>query len=471
MRYNDPRIHPYLPSIQPSWVRTFNKTIYDYRDNVPHGSFKSLDEFNWYDGFSPRFRHSSALYSPGHATLEPDKARKQDRMLFERDRDKTFLLVDSGGYQVGTHVWALDELGEIVPKVIKWQEAISDLAVILEVPAWMKINGKYIEFKKALNGTIRLLEAYAAHATGAVKFIVPLHGLTFEQGKRWFDATRWFVDKGYAVGWCMSSIFSANFYEALRILAYMIEQEHYPRYIHFLGRGQQQAAILADIMRRTVPRCYPAHIGAREHGNKLNVTVDASSEFQSAGRYLQIARRAVPADSKDYSVSPFTIKSETFDSEDRNRYPQNRPYPDVDGPILGHDHNGVAFGDLLSPANSKTQSLYNVDDVSTAILIAHNLWVKRDAIERMKQLESALRRLDYGMRKGETAEMASIMSRLLHMKTNKGQISDLGADLVATTVGMWRIFKAGVSADDRYAMIDEIKPNATKLFGDPLKVD
>lgn len=469
MHFTDPRIHPYLPSIQPMWVKTFNSTLYDYRDHIPFGSFRSLDEFNWYDGHKPRFRHSSGLYSPGHANLDVDKARKQERMLYERDRNKTFLLVDSGGYQVGKGVWSLDELDNIVPKVIKWQEAISDLAVILEVPTWMKIDGKEVEFDFALKTTNRLLEAYAAHATGAVKFLVPLHGLDFEQGKRWFDATRWFVDKGHAVGWCMSSIFSANFDEALRIITYMIEQEHCPRYIHILGRGQQQAAIIADIMRRTIPRCYPDDVGKGEQGNKLNVTVDASNEFQSVGRYVTIYRRAVPTVGDDLSVSPFTIKTEKFDSEDRNRFPPDRTYPDVDGPILGREKKGIVFGDLLAQPN-KTQSLYNVDDVSTAILIAHNLWVKLDAIERMRQLESALRRLDYGMRKSETAEMASIMSRLLHTSTNKGQISDLGVDLVTTTVGMWRIFKAGVSSAERYTMIDEIAPQARKLFGEPLKV-
>lgn len=457
--------------MQPMLVKTFNKTVYDYRDSIPYSSFKSLDEFNWYDGLSPRFRHSSALYSPGHATLDLDKARKQDRMLFERDRSSTFLLVDSGGYQVGTGVWSLDKLDEIVPKVIKWQEAISDLAVILEVPTWMRDeHGDFIDFDFALNTTNRLLKAYATHSTGTVKFIVPLHGLNFSQGKRWFEETRWFLDEGYAVGWCMSSTFSSKFSEALRIISYMIERKHYPRYLHFLARGQQQAAVVADIMRRTIPRCYPRHVADGDGGNVLNVTVDASSEFLSAGRYLRIYRRTVPAVGDVSASAPYTIKTEAFESEDRNRFPPDRTYPDVDGPILGRDQNGVVFGDLLAPANSKTKSLYNVDDVTAAILIAHNLWVKRDAIERMKQIESSLRRVHYGKLAEETYEFADIMSRLLHNSSSNGQISNLGVDLVATTVGLWRIFKAGVSAAERYAMIDEVEPHASRLFDDPLKV-
>lgn len=453
------------------WVKTFNKSVYDYRDNIPYGSFKSLDEFNWYDGVNPRFRHSSGLYSPGHAALDLDKARKLDRIMFERDRSSTFLLVDSGGYQVGTGVWSLDELDDIVPKVIKWQEAISDLAVILEVPTWMKReNGEFIDFDYALNTTNRLLKAYAAHATGAVKFIVPLHGLDFQQGKRWFEETRWFYDEGYAVGWCMSSTFSSKFSEALRIISYMIEQQHYPRFLHLLARGQQQAAVVADIMRRTIPRCYPSHIQDSDGGNVLNVTVDASSEFQSAGRYLTIYRRTVPAVGDAAATAPYVIKTETFESEDRNRFPPDRTYPDVDGPILGRDEHGVVFGDLLAPPN-KTLSAYNVDDVTSAILIAHNLWVKRDAIERMKKLESSLRRVHYGKLVEETYEFADIMSRLLHNSSSKGQISNLGVDLIAITVGLWSMFKEGVSAAERYAMIDEVEPHASRLFDDPLKID
>ena len=216
MHFSDPRIHPYLPSLQPNWVQTFSKSLYDYRDNVPYGSFASLDEFNWYDGNKPRFSHPYALYSPGHAKMDLDTARLADKMLFERDRDKTFLLVDSGGFQVGKGVWPLDQLDKYVTKVLRWQEAISDLAVILEVPTWMEVGGSYIEFDRALELTNRNLKAYADQATGEVKFLNTLHGKTYDEGRRWFDETRWFNDEGHAVGWCFSSIFSLNFCRKVR---------------------------------------------------------------------------------------------------------------------------------------------------------------------------------------------------------------------------------------------------------------
>lgn len=433
---------------------------------MEYGSFASLDEFNWYDGSQPRFRHCSALYSPGHAELNLDKARLVDKLLFERDRNNTFLLVDSGGFQVGTGAWPLDQVEKYVTKVLRWQEAISDLAVILEVPTWMQENGKYIEFDKSLELTNRNLKTYAEHCTGKVKFLNTLHGKTYDEGRRWFDATRWFNDQGYAVGWCFSSIFSLNFYEAIKLLVYMIEQEHYPRYLHFLGQGTAQSAILANLMRRTVARAYPDQLVQSASGNVVTVTTDASSEFQSIGRHMSIYERTVETATAKNSASPFQIKTAKFEGADRNRFPPERTYPDVEGPILGKHENGVVFGDILLPKSSAARSSNNLDTVSLAILIAHNLWVKLDAIERMSRIESALRRIHYGMEDEATYEFADIMSRLMHSTSNKGQISDLGKELVACSVGLWRTFKqVPHNNQSREALLEQFSDSAKRIFG------
>ena len=303
MDYWDPRIKPYLPSLQPSWTRTFSKPLYEHRDNVPYGSFRSLDEFNWYNGKNPRFRHPYALYSAGHAELNLDKAYDVDAMLFNRDRSNTFLLADSGGFQVGKGAWPLSSIDTQIKKVIRWQEAIADLAVILEVPTWLEQESRPIGFDKALEETKRSLETYATYSTGKVKFLNPLHGSTYDEGRRWFDETRWFNDQDFAVGWCFASAFSKDLHLALKMVLYMIEQEHYPQYLHFLGEGGPLSAVVAAIMRRTIVRSYPAGIDTG-----LNVTIDASSEFLTTGRYMSIYERAVDAKHGAKKMGAFQIK-------------------------------------------------------------------------------------------------------------------------------------------------------------------
>ncbi len=67
----------------------------------------------------------------------------------------------------------------------------------------------------------------------------------------------------------------------------------------------------------------------------------------------------------------------------------------------------------------------------------------------MKQLENSLRRIPYGKLDEETYEFANIMTRLLHSSTNKGQISDLGVDLIATTIRLWSISQNWCSEDEQ----------------------
>lgn len=471
MDYWDSRIEPYLPSLQPSWTKTFSKSLYDYRAFVPHATFTSLDEFNWYNGNKPRFRHPYALYSAGHAELDLDKARKVDAILFDRDRSNTFLLADSGGFQVGRGNWPLSSINSQIRKVISWQEEIADLAVILEVPTWLEQEGESIGFDQALAVTKRNLKAYANYSRDKIKFLNPLHGLSYDEGRRWFDETRWFNDQGYAVGWCFASAFSKDLHLALKMVLYMIEQEHYPRYLHFLGEGGPASALVAGIMRRTISRAYPQHL--REGpANALNVTIDASSEFLSIGRYMTIYERALDVEAGQGKTNAYQIKTSLFDSADRSKFPANRTYPDVEGPILGRHAKGVVFGDILAPVSSTTTSQYNLDDVSRAVLIAHNIWVKLDTIRRMGQLESALRRIDYAKKEMATQDFADMISRLVHTSTAKGKIGNLGEDLIACTVGLWATFKDYQPEDSpepistyRRHRLDEFEKEATSLFG------
>lgn len=466
MHYSNPNIHPYLPSLQPTWTKTFGRPM--PRKNMPHGSFASLDEFNWYNGKKPRFSHPYALYSAGHAELDLAKAALVDRVLFDRDRDATFLLADSGGFQIGKGVWRLNDRQTVLPKVIRWQEAIADLAVVLEVPTWTKVGGKPIEFEHALQLTNENLRDYARHSTGKVKFLNTLHGEDFQQACRWFDETKWFNEEGYAVGWCFCSAASHNLHVALNLVLYMLDQGHKPEYLHILGQGSPQVAIICDVMRRTIGRAYVAKGETRA---PLVVTSDSSSEFKSVGQFGTVYERVVEQKGSAITTAPFQIKASKFESENRNAFPSDRTYPDVEGPILGKYDKGVVFGDILAPPGHA--SSHNIDEVSLAILIAHNIWVKLDAIERLRKLESSLRRIAYAKLKEETYEVADILSRLMHSATAKGQISNLGENLVATTVGLWSLFRyfdderevGNDTFEQRVARLDGFEREARSLYG------
>lgn len=54
----------------------------------------------------------------------------------------------------------------------------------------------------------------------------------------------------------------------------------------------------------------------------------------------------------------------------------------------------------------------------------------------------------------------------MHTGTNKGQISDLGKDLVACTVGLWRTFKAvPYKNQTRDELLEQFSASARLIFG------
>ncbi|WP_417796031.1 hypothetical protein [Terasakiella pusilla] len=470
MQYNDPRVHSYLPSIQPQWIDNVQKHVLDFRCKIPHKSFKSTKEFNWYSDFNnARFNHPCALYSAGHAELDLEKAKQKTPFLFNRDKENTFLLTDSGGYQIGSKQWKLKQLDtpeqfsfepliEKREQVLRWQEAVSDLAVVLEVPAWM--DG--ITFDNALRITQDNLKFYAENATGKVPFLNVMHGSTFEEVVEWFEATKWFNEQGHAVGWCFPGVMSGNFYLALQMILYMHSKGHYPEFFHFLGNGTAQTTAMLYTLKKLLQR-------SNRKNHRVNITQDASSEFQAAGMHGQIYERIKEREDARAAYAPYTVNTVKFESADAKFIRANQHYPNVEGPILGRP-KGVVFGDVISPPNVRAKSLttkskYNKDGLSDLILIAHNLWTKLKAIEETLKAEQLMRRLHYAESLQVTKELSRHVKRILQSK----RPPHMSENLVTITVGLWRLFydnyEESMSLEDRIKILDEFKVEATELFG------
>ncbi|SCA55416.1 hypothetical protein MTBPR1_100057 [Candidatus Terasakiella magnetica] len=471
MRYDDRRIHSYLPSLQPQWIEAVQKHVLDFRKKVPYGTFKSTKEFNWYSELNDaRFTHPYALFSAGHAELDLDKARNKSPMLFNRDRHNTFLLTDSGGYQIGSKAWKLKELDTpeqfsfepLIKKreqVLRWQEAVADLAVVLEVPAWM--DG--ISYDNALRLTQDNLKYYAENATGEVPFLNVLHGSTFEEVVHWFEETKWFNDQGHGVGWCFPGLMSGNFYLALQMILYMHSRKHYPKFLHFLGNGTAQTTAMLYTLKKVIRRTYP------ERNCVVNITQDASSEFQISGMRGEVYERIKGREDNRASYSPYIIKKDKFESKDLNFIRHDQHYPNVDGPVLSKP-KGVVFGDIIAPKkvrpkSYKGESKYNKDGLSDLILIAHNVWTKLNAIEETQDMERTLRRLHYAAARVETKEFAGELKRIMKRRSSH----TMGEDLVAVTVGLWKLFydnyEDTMTFDERMEILDTFQEQAIHLFG------
>ena len=77
------------------------------QDRVPAGFEKGVEGMNFLDpdGY---FFYDKALYSAGHAYLNLEKSIEREEMVWTRDRDRTVLVSDSGGFQIGKGVIKFD---------------------------------------------------------------------------------------------------------------------------------------------------------------------------------------------------------------------------------------------------------------------------------------------------------------------------------------------------------------------------
>ena len=116
----------------------------EYVDNnrIPYSN--GMEAMNWLNKEDGMFNYHWTLYSAGHAELDINKDAPKEDMVRNRDRNNSWLLGDSGGFQIGKGVWEGDWKDPNCPKaqkkreqVLAWMDAYMDYGMILDIPAWV----------------------------------------------------------------------------------------------------------------------------------------------------------------------------------------------------------------------------------------------------------------------------------------------------------------------------------------------
>ena len=170
------------------------------------------------------FTYKWTLYSAGHADLDINKEVPKEDMVRNRDRENTWLLGDSGGFQIGKGVWEGDWKDPNCPKaqkkrdgVLRWMDAYMDYGMILDIPAWVSRSPEGAKatgistYAEAVAATRINNDYFMKHRTGACKFLNVHPGLLpFYRGQnpvQWsvrdlapLGATVHFIDEGIDTG-------------------------------------------------------------------------------------------------------------------------------------------------------------------------------------------------------------------------------------------------------------------------------
>ena len=100
----------FLPALSTFYITGLGKQRkgenYFPAERIPQG-IPDLEALNFLNSQKSLFPYKWALYSAGHAELDPEKRNASESIVHEREAG-TFLLGDSGGFQILKCQWPAD---------------------------------------------------------------------------------------------------------------------------------------------------------------------------------------------------------------------------------------------------------------------------------------------------------------------------------------------------------------------------
>ena len=378
----------YLPAMQYHYASAVkdNKPIKG-RDFPTSIKFTDLDFLN---PTSKLWHYGYALYSAGQFP----SARPKACAVTNRDREKTIVLGDSGGFQIGQgtlkgtehfkkaktsseicQMWR--DSGDTRKRILNWLDAHSDYAMTIDMPLWARLpQFKHTPFHKCsvqelIDLSVDNLKYIKANTNGDTKWLNVIQGTNHNDWKLWWNAVKKYKFNGWAlagsVGWRGiaenkdEGVAELNGLQSvLQMVLTMRDENAFARgqdWLHVLGVSQPTWAVLFTAIQRSI----------RKHCKNPNMRVsyDSASPFQTGGARQQVVR--YPKFTKDFAtwtmsaheapVNPIYAKSgKDF----------HFPYASPLGDLLTLNHLNVRGGEFQRDA---------YDAVSNHILTNHNVWV------------------------------------------------------------------------------------------------
>ncbi|QRY67971.1 hypothetical protein JVX98_27115 [Ensifer sp. PDNC004] len=280
----------YMPAISANFAK-LGHSVHLKRDF----SFRESD-LNFLDPASGLFHYPYALYSAGQAA-KSDSAAKQASSVSARDRNRTTIIGDSGGFQIqqGTIAFAGDETCE---RMLRWLEGNADFAMTLDFPtggigsgnvaahasrliaqghnlqAMAAGNGLSVDYNACLQQSLINLNYFSTHRRpGATNLLNVIQGRTERESKVWYDAVKGYGLEGWAFAGTHQSAFSMSMARLLDMYDDGLLQK--ARWIHFLGISTLEPAYLFTTILRGLRRINP----------DIGVSFDTSSPFLAAANF------------------------------------------------------------------------------------------------------------------------------------------------------------------------------------------
>jgi hypothetical protein len=413
----------FLPSISGFYATFIGKQRYsEYVEaaRIPAG-LGGMEGLNFLNADQGAFKYKWALYSAGHADLDVNKHVEKEDMVRNRDRNNSWLLGDSGGFQIAKGLWEGNWTDPNCPKaqkkrelVVNWMEEYMDYGMMLDIPTWTFQDKKAANaagihsYQDAVDATHINARYYMANRRGNFKVLNVLQGSNHADADNWYDEFKDYCDPSkypetHFDGWAMGGQNMCDVHLILRRIVHMIHdgllEEGIHDVMHFLGTSKLEWAVLLTDIQRAV---------RKYHNKNFMITYDCASPFLATANgqiyhSIRIKNRgkwsymmAPSVDDKKYATDLRSLKEGyiEYKTDDANSITNLEQRKDAlakiafeDSPISKHcSIRDICYykpGDLNKIGKEGKTSW---DSFSYALQMGHNVWMHIESTQRANRM-------------------------------------------------------------------------------------
>ena len=408
------------------------------------------------------FTYKWVLYSAGHADLTNYANNPNESIVVNRDRKNTFLLADSGGFQILKCQWPADWKNPSCPRamkkrteVLKWMDANADYGMCLDIPSQSlttyhvkdKKTGKSAHGIKTIEDAIAAThinnEYFVANRDGRCKFLNVLQGRNHKQSDEWYEEmkkycdTSIYGDKAFN-GWAFGGQNKIDIHLMLKRIVNIIHdgylEEGKQDLIHCLGTSIMEYAVIFTDIQKAI---------RKYHNPKLQITFDCASPFFAAAKGLAYNNNSFEHGKK------WTYAMEKT-AEDKKYATDNRKFSDAviadkihtlftESPVTDllkiKDvcYRGIGF---LGQHGKETKTSW--DTLSYTLIQAHNVY------QHMTAVQEANRRYEQGVKPKMVFDyfngrnLGDIIDEIFSLKDRQKSL-----DMIDSHSKFWTQMKAG----------------------------
>ena len=402
----------FLPATSGFYSTFIGKQRYgNYVDpaRIPQVWKNGVESLNYLEPEKGLFYYDHCLYSAGHANLDLNKQDDSEDMFRNRDRSTSWVLGDSGGFQIGKGVWEGDWKNPNCPKaqkkreqVLKWMDALMDYGMCLDIPAWVarspagqKATG-ISTYAEAVQGTYINNDWFLRNRNGNCKFLNVLQGENHTDADDWYDRMKKYCDpkiypNDHFNGWAMGGQNMCDVHLTLKRLVALrfdgLLEKGQQDWMHFLGTSKLEWALLLTDIQRAV---------RKYHNENFTISFDCASPFLATANgqiYVQteiedrkkwLYRMLPSIDDKKYATDSRLFQDAVVQDQHFKSFTTS---PVMDG-VPVKDICIYKPGDLNKIGKEGRTSW---DSFSYAIMMGHNVW------QHINSVQEANRQYDAGL--------------------------------------------------------------------------